>query len=271
MSNNSGRASQIASISKVLQILECFSITQTELSAPQIAREVKLPTSTLYRYLQTMTNEGFLTHNRDRNTYTLGLYVIELGGIALTRFEVRRLGQRELNDLALRLNMNTNMGILYNGDLFHLAFSARVATQPWHDIIGRRSPAHQTAMGKVLLSYQPFEEVRRMIEARGWQLRTPHSIDNFDELARQLEAARKNQYAVDIQEYSDGCCLACPVRQRDGTVIAAISVSTASNTPYQEFEARKNEIIKEVFQSAAAISYRLGYLGDDYLSVPTVP
>ncbi len=251
----------ISSIGKTFQILKCFSYNRTELTAAQIAKQVGLPISTLYRYLQTMEGEGFLEHNAAANTYSLGLYSVELAGIALTRFDVRRIGQQDLNDLSIRLNLNTNMGILRDGDVFHLAFSVRTPMQPWYDIIGRRSAAHLTAMGKMLLAYQPFEQVRGDIEKRGWRARTKYSVHDLDELHRQLIEARERQYAVDLREYTDTCCLACPIRQKDGEVVAAISATCA----YDRFSIEIENIRREVFAAAANISYKLGYLGQGYM------
>lgn len=248
-------------VGKVLQLMECFSIAEPELSAPELGKKLKLPTSTLYRYLQSMEDEGFLTRDPDSNRYSVGLYIVELAGIALGRYEVRRVGQSTLDELSAKLKMNTNMGILYKGDLFHLAFSIQTPVESYYTILGRRTPAHLTAMGKMLLAQLPFEEVCSMINKNGWCARTPYSISGFDRLTEELEQIKKLDYSVDRRESSlSTCCIAAPVRQRNGHVIAAISATTQDTNFEKEFDDMKNAVCDAALQ----ISTKLGYMQEHF-------
>ena len=260
-------SNNINSISKVLQILRCFTITTPKLSAAKIARRIDLPVSTLYRYLQTLVDEGFLIHNREENTYSIGYYIIELAGISMTQFEFRRVAQREVTDLSMRLGLNTNLAVLFNGDTFHLAFSSRQPADPTYDILGRRTPAHLTAMGKVLLAELPFEEVRQNIERNGWRPRTPRSIQDFNTLQRELETIRQQGFGLDLWESSNACCVACPIRCKDGTVVAAISATTRVSS-LENYLANLDSVLQAVFQTAASISYQIDYLGEAYMIRP---
>ena len=248
------------SFGKLLSILECFTIAEPELSAIQLRERLNIPYSTLYRYLQMLVREGFLEHNTEHNTYYIGLSVVELSGIALSRFDVRRLGQKDMVDLAMKLNVNTNMGILREGDLFHLDFSVRINTSPAYTVIGRRVPAHQTAMGKVLLAQLQFNEVMEIIDKYGWRRSTQNSIDNFEQLKEELVKVKQQDYAIDDQESTEYCCIAMPVWQQDGKVVAAVSLTTTKERFDSEFEILKNEI----YDTAISISYKLGYLGKSY-------
>ena len=261
---NKKRETNIASIVKALQVLECFSIATPVLTAADISKMVDMPTSTLYRYLQTLVDEGYLKHNTQTNSYSVGLFVIQLAGIALSQFPVLKAGQQELHDLSLKLRMAVNLSILDDGDVFHLAYSTHLPSNPNYNIVGRRTPAYLTAMGKMMLAYLPFEEVRRQIERTGWRPMTPNSIRDFDVLKAQLIEARKNQFATDIHENGNTCCLACPIRRENGDVVAAISASTMNLMSDEAFEENREFIRKNVFASAAAISYRMGYQGGAY-------
>lgn len=251
-----------STVVKALMILKCFTSEMPELTIAQIAERVQLPTSSLYRYLQVMVKEGFLSHSRDTNTYALGIALIELGGIALTRYEVRRLGQSVLNRLERELNLDTNMAVLDDADIVHIAFSTNLSNEPWHTIIGRRSPAYTTAMGKVLLAYEPFESVQERLTRAGWQRLTEQSIDNFDRLAQELAQVRKRQIAYDLQEYNLGTfCVACPIRQQGGRVAAAMSVTCKDE---ERFMKDRTAIETALLGAAAELSHQLGYIGNAY-------
>jgi IclR family transcriptional regulator, KDG regulon repressor len=243
---------------KVLGLLECFSLQEPELSANEIGHRLGLTASTLYRYLQGMVQEGYIEQVPDTNKYAIGLHLIELGGIALSRLDVRRHGQTELDKLAQILTMNSNLGVLYHGDIFHLAFSVQTEVDRLHTVIGRRTPATSTAMGKTLLAQLTTEEVHEIVEFYGWRPRTPKAIQDFERLDIELETVRENGYATDQAESSSRTyCLGVPVFQQGGKAIAAMSVSTTAERFVSEFAVMLNNLLLH----AEHLSFKLGYVG----------
>ena len=99
-----------------------------------------------------MEDDGYVARDPESGKYTVGLRLVELGGIALSNMEFRHYGQLALDKLSAKLTMNANIGLLYEGDLMHIVFSVHEDAGLHHSVIGRRSPAHCTAMGKVLLA-----------------------------------------------------------------------------------------------------------------------
>lgn len=243
-------------IGKALDLLECFSIKEPRLTAGEIGSRLGLSTSTLYRYLTAMETEGYLEREADTNRYVIGLRVVELAGIALSRMEVRRHGQVELDGLANALDMNANMSVLYHGDIFHLAFSVRTEVDRMYAVIGRRTPAHCTAMGKTLLAYLPREEAHGLIRTYGWRPLTDRSIRDFERLDAELDEIVRNGYSVDRGEVNPKVvCVAAPVRDMKGGVIAAVSVSSAR----ERIEADFDRVVHTVMHHADRTSLRLGY------------
>jgi DNA-binding IclR family transcriptional regulator len=243
-------------IGKVLMLLECFSIEQPRVTAIEIGMQLGLTTSTLYRYLSAMENEGYLEREPGTNYYVIGLRVVELAGIALGRMEVRRHGQAEIDALSNRLKMNANLGVLYRGDTFHLCYSVQTEVDQMYTIIGRRTPAHCTAMGKVMLAHLPREEAQAYVQNFGFRTLTGNSISNHLDLDLALDEVVSDGYAVDRGEVNEWTyCVAAPVREQGGKVIAAISVSTSK----EKIESNLKEIAKEVSAHARRLSVRLGH------------
>lgn len=147
--------------------------------------------------------------------------------------------------------------MLHKGDVLHLAYSDPIDTPRLDAVIGRRTVAHCTALGKAMLAYQPEEQVRRTIQRYGWRPYTERSIQDFDRLFAELAQVRSRGYA--IEEYELGPangCVAAPVRGSDGQPCAAISVS---GPPPVVLGDTLERIIHEVCHRAESLSLRLGY------------
>lgn len=261
MPSSSGRRNyDPQSVRKALTILACFDRNHSELSVADLSARLGMRPSSLYRYLGVLTEEQYLERVPDKPRYALGLRMIELGGLTLGRLDVRRHGQDELDQLAFTLGLRTNLAILYNGDALHIAYSDPPDTPPRIDaVIGRRTTAHCTALGKAMLAFQPEEHVRRTIQRHGWRPHTERSIQDFDQLFAELATVRARGYATEAGELKlTGGCVAAPVRDRNGDVTAAISTSGQLQTLQDVGHER---IVHEVTHRAESLALRLGYSG----------
>ncbi|GHV12627.1 IclR family transcriptional regulator [Spirochaetia bacterium] len=244
---------------KAFMLLELFTMKAPELSAKEMGIMTRLNTSSLYRYLTIMEEAGYLYKNLETGKYSLGLRLVELAGIAMSRMDFRRHGQPALDRISSELKMNANLGILYKGDLLHIAFSVWITGAPNYGVIGRRSPAVCTAMGKLLLSSLELTEVHEIINRYGWRPMTKNTIRNFTDLDRKIKNIRKLGYAVDNEEGAEEtCCLAFPVLDHGGHVAAAISATT---TP-ENFTEKFRKILGVVRKNTEEVSYRMGYHGE---------
>jgi len=243
---------------KAFRILELFTMETPELTAKELGYLSHLNTSSLYRYITIMEESGYLFKNPENGKYSLGLRLIELGGVAMSRMDFRRHGQPALDRISSELKMNANMGLLYKGDLLHIAFSIWISGEPNYSVIGRRTPAVCTAMGKVILSSLEFADVKDIIERYGWHPRSKYSITNFEDLEKELNTIRQQGYAIDNEESGEGsCCLAFPIIDRGGIVVAAISATTTK----ERFDSELKHIMKCVRKNSEEATYRMGYYG----------
>jgi IclR family transcriptional regulator, KDG regulon repressor len=122
--------------------------------------------------------------------------------------------------------------------------------------VGRRLPAHCTAVGKMLLSALPEHEFYTHFPP-GVPLpaMTPHSITSPEQLSRQLAEIRRRGVAIEFCESNpDVACVAAPIRDSTGTVVAALSVSV----PTQRWTGAER-LTRHVTDGAAELAARLGY------------
>ena len=124
--------------------------------------------------------------------------------------------------------------------------------------IGMRNYAHSCAVGKVLLAFLPDSEVEGIIAQKGLPRLTKHTIVRPRELKQHLAHVRTQGYAVDDEENEEGIrCVAAPVRNDRGEVVAAISISGPSVRLTEERVHGK--LKKQGMKSALEISEKLGY------------
>jgi DNA-binding IclR family transcriptional regulator len=163
-----------------------------------------------------------------------------------------------MEDLADRTHETVNMGVLSGDDVIYIdqASGARsIVSVSW---VGRRTPLHCTAAGKVLLAFAPAGERERLL-ALPLTAETSRTIVSVATLRAQLDQVRKHGYAQTLEELEDGLnAVAAPVRQADGQIIAALSVSGPA------FRVRAIDlprIGRLAVDAATATSRRLGFTG----------
>ncbi|WP_079053112.1 IclR family transcriptional regulator domain-containing protein [Streptomyces phaeochromogenes] len=123
---------------------------------------------------------------------------------------------------------------------------------------GRRLPAHCTSVGKMLLASLSEPELTARIPDDADLIRmTPNSITEPAALREALNEIRVRGIAVESRESNpDVSCVAAPVRDRTGQVVAALSISVPMIRWSDE---RRAELEQLAAKGAAELSERLGH------------
>lgn len=253
----SGRSQQVQSVRRAISILRSFSIESPELGVTEISHRTGLHKSTAFRLLETLEAEGLISRDPDTGRFRLGVGLIALAGRVLEHMDLRQASRRHMRILADRTGETVNLAILDEGSSLNLEQSLPrgrlVKNYGW---IGRRTPVHATSTGKVLLAWLSESE-RQEILHNPLERFTPNTIVDLPELERALESVRVRGYAVGHEEYEIGLnAVATPVRNHEGEVIAALSISgPAYRLAPETFEAGG----REVMNVAAEISRQMGH------------
>jgi IclR family transcriptional regulator, KDG regulon repressor len=119
-------------------------------------------------------------------------------------------------------------------------------------------PAYCTGLGKVLLAFQPEEAVRAWAMKQSFSRLTPNTITSAKALMSELREIRLRGYATDDEEREHGVrCIAAPIIDHTGEVVAAISVAGPSERMPQQLVG--SDVANQVLAAAAAISQRIGW------------
>ncbi len=120
-------------------------------------------------------------------------------------------------------------------------------------------PAYCTGLGKTLLAFRPEGEVAGWAAAQRFPALTPRTITSAKRLLKDLRGIRERGYGLDLEEREKGVsCIAAPVRNHTGDVVAAISAAGPSQRMPPELVG--SDIAAAVVAAANAISIDLGFI-----------
>lgn len=246
-------------VDRALQILLLLGSEGREMGVSEIASRLDLWKSTVHRTLATLAARGFVSKHPETDRYFLGVKLFSLGMRWREKAGLVPLVRPVMEKLAAELGEAVHLVVLdpdpespHTVVVVDRVDSAHVLGVTPR--VGFGSAAHCSAVGKVLLAHSPPHLVERIIRTRGLPRFTPNTITDEQALLAELARTRERGYAIDDEEMEIGLyCVAAPVRDAHGEVVAALSVSG----PAARLSPRYQEVAREVMQAAAEVSARL--------------
>ena len=224
----------------------------------EISRRLGLHKSTVSRILSTLEHEGLVNQNPQTTKYRLGLGLISLAGVALGRLDVRGAAQPYLNHLVEVTQETINVTVLDGLECVNVERVASPKPIRYVGWIGRRTPLHCTAAGKVILAYTPPEQREALI-----QLPLPRYTDNtiIDKavLEKALAQVCRDGYATAQEEFEEGfSAIAAPILNHRCEVVGAIAVSGPT---YRLSSEQFESFVESLLETTGKASAELGFLG----------
>ena len=252
--NEKTEQNTIKSLDRALGVLkELAQIESATLS--ELATAMKESPATLYRVLTTFALHGIVEMDETAQTWHIGPEAYQIGSAFLRRTSLIDVSRPILRKLMQETGETANLGIEKNGSVF---FMPQIETNaPIRAFFppGTLSEMHASGIGKALLAHMDETQLKRFA-ARGLQTFTPHTLATPESLAADMVTTRERGYALDDQEKNLGMrCIAAPIQDAYGEVIAGISVSgptTRVSTDHIE------TLAKSVMRAAQDVSNALG-------------
>jgi IclR family KDG regulon transcriptional repressor len=259
VSGNSKRY-HIRAVDRALDLLATLSTSQTELTLTELASRLGLSPSTVYRFLVTLEDRGYVERNRQTGGYGVGVACLDLGNVFLSRLDLRERVLPVLEVLREECKETVHLGILDVNRMEVIYLEKLLGLLPvvmMGSRVGGRVPAHCTALGKCMLAYLPEGVISDFYSQQGLRSYTPKTITELKELLRELTEIRQRGFAIDHVEHELGVrCVAAPVWNHEKVAIGAISVSGPDNRMSEE---RCLELGPRVRDAVLEVSRRMGY------------
>ncbi|MFJ3709858.1 IclR family transcriptional regulator C-terminal domain-containing protein [Streptomyces sp. NPDC090053] len=214
----------LQSLARGLSVLAALGSTEGGLPLAAVARTTALSRATARRSLLTLQQKGY-AESAD-GLFSPTPRVLELGYSVLSGLTLGELAQPHLAALVAQVHESASVAVLDGDDIRYVARVAAGRIMSVNITVGTRFPAYATSMGRVLLAGLPPTERAARLSSAGLRPLTPHTLTGADAVRAVLDTTEESGYAMVDQELEEGLrSLAVPVRDRNGSVIAAVNVS----------------------------------------------
>ncbi len=232
-------------LAKIISLFNTFEVD--ERSVTEISKALGMLPSKVSRMLRTLETEGFFERNAETGKYRLGIGFFELGMVYAFNFPLRKIIRPHIEQMAKELNLTASCAILRNSRVVVIDRVQNLNIDLLAYRIGLNLPVHSTSVGKVLLAYLSEEEQDRILHSGNLDKFTDATVVDHKLIKEKLRLVRERGYATDEGEtHQDLNCIAAPIRNGNGKVIAAINLT----------DEKSQTNVKKLFQFAAYLKER---------------
>lgn len=259
----------VKSVERTLELFELLVNAEHDLGLRELSEASGLPVGTVHRLLSVLLSKGYVRQNWPTRRYTVGFTAMELAARIRSRRGLLGLqAQPFLRELAGLTGECANLAALDGTQVVYLEQVQSPRMMRMSTGVGDRLPLHATGIGKVLLAHLPQEQCEVLLAELELTSYTPATVTDRERLRRELERVREQGYARAEGELEEGLhCVAVPVRDASGQVIAALSVSGPATRLGSE---RINALLPQIKRLGGECSHAVGYerLTDGIESAP---
>jgi DNA-binding IclR family transcriptional regulator len=218
----------VPALEKALDILEYIAERGDFVSTKEISAELGIPIATTYRTVNYLCNRNYLRENPDLegNGYSLGAQIQILADHITRQFDLISVALPSMRRLAAQSEQTVQLGILQEHQVIYI--EQVLPAKPVNIIAALRTgiAVNVSASGKVLVAHLPPQEQNDFLEKAELEPRTKRSITAIEQFRDELLQVKKQGYATDNEEFARGIgCVAVPIRNSRGQVIAAIGIT----------------------------------------------
>lgn len=248
----------VKSLLKALRILDSLGDCPGGLGITDLSLALGAPKSTVHRLVATLEAAGYAVFDPPTERYILGSRVAKLGEQMHSQSPLLTLAVPILEQLTNRCKEASHLAILEETEVVYISREERQEPIRVSFGTGHRAPAHCTAIGKALLAGLTDAEIRMLYKNRRRlernTSRTPASLDG---LLAEVAVIRREGVAYDNEEYMVGLrCIAVPIRDYSGRIVAAVSLSMFK---HKMTSARKAFFRSVLLRASADLSAQLGF------------
>lgn len=211
---------------KALDVLQAIGASASGISQAQLAEQVPLPRTTLYRIIATLIDRGMVRRDPTRKVYRLGFKYLEMVRNAYLEPDLVSSASEKLRALRDLTGETSYLAVLDGNQVLSLERCDGAHTQRSAASLGQGKPIYCTGQGKAILSALPPAARDEILKGLVLTPLTPLTITDRRRLLAELQITRTRGYALDDEEIRLGVrCVAAPIIDKQGHVRGALSVA----------------------------------------------
>lgn len=242
-------------VAKALAVLAFIEDAGREVGLSDVAAALRLPKTSAFRYLYTLTAAGFVAHGDGRDRYRPGPRLRPSAATEISVPRLRELALPVMTELRERFNETVNLGVAERDHIVYIAMIESSRALRMQARIGERHPLNSTSLGKAILAFMPEAE-RTPLLAAPLRAMTRRTMTDAGALRRQLREVARRGYAIEAGENEEGLmCIGVPILDRDGRPVGALSLSAPEQRMSRPV---RLDAITALRSAAGQITRRLG-------------
>ncbi|XOK62391.1 IclR family transcriptional regulator [Paenibacillus elgii] len=247
----------VPALEKAIAIIETLSQREEPVGVSDLCKLVDIPKTSVFFILNTLEQHQYIIKSPD-GKYSLGSKFINIGLSTLNRIDIRTVARVSMERLLGETGFTVHLAVLDNLEPMYIEKVESQAFVKFATYIGQRQPLHASGVGKALAAFMPQDLLEQALREKGLPEKTEKTITNVHDFMAELEAIRRQGYAVEDEEGEAGVrCIGAPVFDHYGQLKAAVSITALrTELPIHDIPA----IGEQVKRAALDISRQLGYV-----------
>jgi len=250
---------KVQALERALDIIDCFSFQDRELSLTDVVKRTGLNKTTAKRLMSNLSTRGYLQQDPQSKKYQLGMRLFELGGIVFSSFSLRQAAAYPMTNLQSQSGATVLLGVSMDDQLVYIDKREGKGMIRISSEVGWRRPLNYGMLGMILMSSLDPKNVRRILKKYPLKPYAPLSITDENAFSLRLEQIRDQGYILEKEEAVEGVIgIAAPIRDYSRQVVAALGIGLPAGSRNQMDGL--DHIVDLVKKTCETISSDLGYL-----------
>jgi IclR family KDG regulon transcriptional repressor len=250
---------KVQALERALDIIDCFSFQDRELSLTDVVKRTGLNKTTAKRLMSNLSTRGYLQQDPQSKKYQLGMRLFELGGIVFSSFSLRQAAAYPMTNLQSQSGATVLLGVSMDDQLVYIDKREGKGMIRISSEVGWRRPLNYGMLGMILMSSLDPKNVRRILKKYPLKPYAPLSITDKNAFSLRLEQIRDQGYILEKEEAVEGVIgIAAPIRDYSRQVVAALGIGLPAGSRNQMDGL--DHIVDLVKKTCETISSDLGYL-----------
>lgn len=240
----------VQSFERGLAVIRAFDADRPELTLSEVARVCDITRATARRFLLTLVDLGYM--HTDGRLFRLTPRVLELGYAYISSYSLPRVAEPHLERLVSEVRESSSLCVLDGDDIVYLVRVPTTRIMTASITVGTRFPALVTSVGRVLVAHLPESEIGPRVRRAQIAPFTERTVLGPEPLLDELRRVRRQGHAIVDQELEEGLrSVAAPVRDREGTVVAAVNIPVHASR--NSVDSIRRDLLPPLLATAARI------------------
>jgi DNA-binding IclR family transcriptional regulator len=210
---------------RVFRVLETLCEGKSA-GVSELSSQLDIKPSSMHRFLSVLTELGYVEKSEQTGKYFATLKVFQLGVSVRNKLSLISIARPYMGGLCETMQETVNIAIFSENSVVVIDRMQSLETHRTNIVVGRHLPAYCTALGKIYLADMFDSELDQYLENVELKPLTRKTITDHEALRKALIKIRNDGYAMDNCELDENVrCLAGPIRDESGKLVAAISIS----------------------------------------------